>query len=685
MTRISGAGKMIRKLVPAVLAMAAAVIFTACGANVRTKLDVDGQFKGTRTITAVLSNGDLNDEINGGAEAIESVVKKYIPDVLTYTKKQNDDNLTYTFTLSFNDIDDYKSKLETILNADPNNKIEPVVTYKKTDSIFNTSVYYEENISSIDLLNWLKYGLRTEKTVKSSSEGDWFESGDSVVVIEGKEYSSSSNLKVDDKTTNYVDEINAVSEINADGSINRTISFRLNNNTIENLKSANVDLDEFFSSLSDSAHMIRSEDENGNVEYIFTLENADAAKIAAETKKILKDDEAVFEFAVGRFEDPDKKGTRSEIRIDLSEYADKSYFMSERQALNYYYIFPGSGSPIEDDKTNAYLRGASGKYVEGKNNAYLMGYYDLEEGTYPAFSYRWDYEFDKTLAELSFSGDNPKLAIALYSEAGIMEQVKSIIKSDLESAVCDDIKFSEETVNEAITDHSQETSETDEEQEADTAAEAPVPADYTVYRLDMSGGNSEDVARRYKNYIFNYDGNKTECTFSNEKGISGSPFKSMCSYSAVFDMTSFTKKGVTDIVYCTDPGEKIYITENCSFIPNAVQEDSSKVAGITSSRVSFTAVSESVNIVGILICVIAAAAGVILIIVIAANAKSWIALAKKQSASMSRYTPPVINPVSSDTSVTEPASEKREPVYANSAPAHLNSNVGNDDDEEEFI
>ena len=68
--------RLLRKVFPAVAALFCTVILSACGATVNTTLDANADFKGTRTITAVLSSGDLNEYVNGGADAIEKVVKK---------------------------------------------------------------------------------------------------------------------------------------------------------------------------------------------------------------------------------------------------------------------------------------------------------------------------------------------------------------------------------------------------------------------------------------------------------------------------------------------------------------------------------------------------------------------------------------------------------------------------------
>lgn len=93
---IGGFAKKLRRAVPAVMAVIAAAVFSACGASVSTKLEADSGFKGSRTVTVVLSNDDLNSEIIGGAEAIEMVVKKYIPAECTYTSSADDSALTIT-------------------------------------------------------------------------------------------------------------------------------------------------------------------------------------------------------------------------------------------------------------------------------------------------------------------------------------------------------------------------------------------------------------------------------------------------------------------------------------------------------------------------------------------------------------------------------------------------------------
>lgn len=650
----SAVRRLLRKAVPGVIALLGTVLLSACGANVSTTLEADTDFKGTRTITAELSSGDLNDNVNGGAETIEKVVKKYIPDVLEYTHKSDDSALTYTFTFSFSGIDDYRSKIEKIISACPDSKLIPEIKYENFDNPFRKELYLEENFNSIDLLSWLKYGLRTEGAVSYNDESDWFESGSSTIVYNGTEYDSGSRLSVNRSEYNSPDRIDIITNINPDGTADRDFRFSFSSNTVQKLTDASVDLEEYFSSLTAGAKAEKTEDEYGGITYDVKLSGLAPESVSTATAAVMKDDSAAFTLSAGGYtasgdEDYD-------VLLGISELVSGAYYT--RNNIYCMYYFPGDVAVLDDPEANIYVYS---RYDDGGNTYFMFENKVLEDEAVPSFSLGWKVGFDKVSAEIAFSGDKPSLAVNMYVPANLMDTAKTPVKEKLEKAMPDGASFTEE-------------------QSEDGA--------YTIFKADMKGGSSEDVATRYKQFIYNYTGIKSECSFSFEKGKSGSPFKTFSFYNAVFDMSGLSDGEPVSIVYNKTPGEKVFVTENCSFTADPEQTDDGVYTGTSDSRVRFCAVTESVNIVGIIVCIIIAASAVVLVIIAAANAKSWAALAKTAAASVPKPSVPVMPaaPSAPAANAGAPAAEpEKQTVGAAATEGTANTAESGNDDEEEFI
>lgn len=650
----SAVKKLLRKAFPALAALFCTVLLSACGATVSTTLDTDADFKGTRTITAELSSGDLNDYIKGGEAAIESTVKKYIPDVLEYTHKSENGALTYTFTFSFSGIDDYRSKIEKIISARPDSELVPEVKYENFDNPFRKELYLEENFSSIDLLGWLKYGLKTEEVVDHDDQSDWFESGSSTVIYDGSEYDSSSKLNVKRSEYNSPDRIDVITTVNPNGTVDRSFKFAFGSDEIQSLEEASVDLGSYFSSLSANAAVEKTEDEYGGAVYEVKLSGIAPENANTETALIMHDGSAAFTLSAETYtasEDEDY-----DVLFKVSELVSGAYYTKNTIYCMYY--FPEGALILDDPEANIYVYSRTDEedriYAMFENKV-------LEDEAVPSFSMVWKVGFDEVSAELAFSGDKPSLAVNMYVPADLMETAKTPVKAKLEKAMPDGASFTEE-------------------QSKDGA--------YTVFKADMKGGTSEEVATRYKQFIYNYTGIKSECSFSFEKGKSGSPFVTFGSYNAVFDMTGLSGGEPVSIIYNKTPGEKVFVTENCSFKADAEQTDSGAYTGTSDSRVRFCAATESVNIAGILICIIIAVSAVLLIIIAAANAKSWADLAKTAAAAMPKPAPmpsapsAPSAPVSNGTAAPAP---EQQPVHTAAQEENNNTAEDSGDDEEEFI
>ena len=81
-----------------------------------TQLDLKDDQSGQRIITISVGKDAIEDYGSDELEKIEQVIADYKPDSLEYKKDTDDDgNVQYVFTLAFSSLDDYRSKVEELI------------------------------------------------------------------------------------------------------------------------------------------------------------------------------------------------------------------------------------------------------------------------------------------------------------------------------------------------------------------------------------------------------------------------------------------------------------------------------------------------------------------------------------------------------------------------------------------
>ena len=88
---------------------------SGCGVNLSSKIKLNKDFSGTRTMSCTFSSRDFNAYFKGSKEDLNKLIKESCPDSLTYTSSSDGENDTYTFYLRFSSLDDYKKKLVIFL------------------------------------------------------------------------------------------------------------------------------------------------------------------------------------------------------------------------------------------------------------------------------------------------------------------------------------------------------------------------------------------------------------------------------------------------------------------------------------------------------------------------------------------------------------------------------------------
>ncbi len=220
----------------------AALLLTGCGMN--TDLQIDGQFKGERVITC----DELEDQNNlfskfKVSEAADVLSKKCPPQMEFECKYTNDKKTkaVFVFHLKFDGIDDYRSKVKSLIGRDPSVQF----TYKdpKAD-LFASGFSITEDFESKDLLAWVKPALKEELNISKdvSSMSD-----DVKITMNGVTYDNdnfaSSKIKLNTISKYLIDsiEIRTIHDVDKDGSdYEREVTVKIPKKTLETLGKSNI-------------------------------------------------------------------------------------------------------------------------------------------------------------------------------------------------------------------------------------------------------------------------------------------------------------------------------------------------------------------------------------------------------------------------------------------------------------
>lgn len=567
------------KYIAVMITAALCLVLAGCGATVDTSFTADSDFSGKRVMTLTLSESNLKEYVKGGASAIETTVKKYKPDALSYTSKNSGGSLVYEFTLEFSGIEDYRSKVEAVFEANPNNKTEYKVEYENVDSPFKSSLAFSENFTSTDMFGWLTYGLQQENIVSHSSTSDWYETGSSKLVIGGKEYYASSRLSMSDSESNCADEVKVETRFNTAGKVERTFTFVFDQNTVSTLEEKGTKLHDYFSALTSGAALSETEDDYGRVTYKLELGELSPEEISSKTTQILLDDSISFGITAAAV-----PASNGEMKITVSEKINASAYLrwsSGNMECTYY--MP-DGTKVSSDSP-VYMNSRT----DYDGNTYFS-YYPDDEASELVFS--WTPKFERYGVNMGLSGDSLDLSLKMSFSDTMNETAQSILKEKLENSVADGMKLS---------DFSED--------------------GYKGYEIKF---DSKDAAESYKNFVSYYTGNNAELNFFALPASNGSPFKKQSMYSIYLDVRAISGNTPVELTFNTPIGKTVYLTEG-SF--NADDENP-----VFTGSLSVTLVSEEINFVGVIVAVLTAAAFIGFAVLVLANLKAWTTELKTASA-----------------------------------------------------
>ncbi len=381
------------------------LLLTACGGVVKTDMNFDDSFAGSRVMTYTISNSDYTSYVQKDFATVAETLKALCPEDIEITSvTQDDTNIVAVFTINFSSKDDYEKKVGNILKA-VGSDIEPKVTLLRSNTAFAKGVAFQENFGTEDLLKWMRDGIVNNDYITSSYEVYIFSTSQVSLNIAGEEYEKDANMSIIDVNTTKYLPINGVefnTVINKDGSIDRSIAIDIPNTSYDQAKD---DIDKFMAERSGEVGTGTWSEANNS--HIFTVEgkalSADDCKKMTEkfTGKSLdakkgsdaKDNQVSEETQV---ESESEKSTEesTEVASDSLNDVDKRHLFSKNYALNEYIN-------LED-------------YISNYNNAVSFDYYVNPENNYEG-TITDGTGYSSTVSRFAMSGDSKTLLYSGYS------------------------------------------------------------------------------------------------------------------------------------------------------------------------------------------------------------------------------------------------------------------------------
>ena len=381
------------------------LLLTACGGVVKTDMNFDDSFAGSRVMTYTISNSDYTSYVQKDFATVAATLKALCPEDIEITSvTQDDSNIVAVFTINFSSKDDYEKKVGNILKA-VGSDIEPKVTLLRSNTAFAKGVAFQENFGTEDLLKWMRDGMMNNEYITSSYEIYIFSTSQVSLSISGEEYEKDANMSIIDvNTTKYLPingiEFNTV--INKDGSIDRSIAIDIPNTSYDQAKD---DIDKFMAERSGEVGTGTWSEANNS--HIFTVDgkalSADDCKKMTEkftgksldstTGSVAKDTQVSEETQV---ESESKESTEesTEATSDTSDAVDKRHLFSKNYTLNEYIN-------LED-------------YISNYNNAVSFDYYVNPENNYEG-TITDGTGYSSTVLRSAISGDANTLLYSGYS------------------------------------------------------------------------------------------------------------------------------------------------------------------------------------------------------------------------------------------------------------------------------
>ena len=350
--------KLISIILTVLLAVSAAVMLTGCdrpSAQIRSVMNVDPSFRGTRTVTVVyplstdidlIKDAIMEGDPSGGVEGLSFAYKGVEED-------------GYYFELSFEFAD--RSEYEAQASAAVGRSATALLSVK--DTVITTGVRMAENFDVSDLVGWMTRATETEEATKDLG----FECTLNTVTVGSKTYTEGSTVDISDVKGSTVSSVSIRTSNDKQGRYDRTFVFTVPNSVY--LTSKDSFESYFLANTAPAAGYCGWSSEGANMLYTVIYEDLSVKELREYTAMLLDTDSVEIDYG-----DSDSTSTPLSEGMVFTESLDTFSFIGADKGaptLQYSYSLPvstihGDGAVYKDGTWVT-----EGKWEEGVYKAEL--------------------------------------------------------------------------------------------------------------------------------------------------------------------------------------------------------------------------------------------------------------------------------------------------------------------------
>ncbi|MCR4961769.1 MAG: zinc ribbon domain-containing protein [Lachnospiraceae bacterium] len=299
-------------LIPIVLGC---LFMAACatGGTVDTVLKLNDDVSGVRVITVTVDEAAFAEYFSGEMTNLDNLAKTKCPECLAYSFKSDASGTTMTFELAFDSLDDYKSKVETLIE-------EPSLEINLADTAWSTGLRVYENFSSRDLLKWLTDAIVEEGYVSSDNSSYILDDGTTSFTYEGKDYPAGNRIQYDDLESVVLTGVDILTNVKDFDTFDRSFVFYVDVNSIGSRKN---DIKRFFEDRVPKGTKISVDENSYYVNYSVGVNDA-------KVEDLNNLNNALFSKASFKAEDPETDKIFSTMKnysetLPVGDYIFKNY------------------------------------------------------------------------------------------------------------------------------------------------------------------------------------------------------------------------------------------------------------------------------------------------------------------------------------------------------------------------
>lgn len=209
------------------------LLLTACGIDLNTTFSADENFKGTRVMKCSINKNDLTN-LNRDFSSVDTIIKENCPEIMTYEDRSTDKKISYSFTISFSSLEDYKNKTGKCLN------FAPEIDYYYNDSPFANGLLYKENFTSRDLMAWFSECLIKDGFMEESEADKIWNVEDTIFTFDGSDYETDNQININTMSYLPLDSVSIYTTMLDTDQYEQTVVFQIPTESL-NLDSSGIE------------------------------------------------------------------------------------------------------------------------------------------------------------------------------------------------------------------------------------------------------------------------------------------------------------------------------------------------------------------------------------------------------------------------------------------------------------